>query len=206
MSQLFPLAPFARPEPLPPPATPGDWAAVLAPGERLLWQGRPDTGFHVRAKHLGPSFAGLIFTPLMAWLLWRAITGAGEYGAPPGAVIALLAAFTAGGLCMIVLPHVMDMLRRRGTHYALTDRRALVDVSLLGRTCHGIGIEAESPIWLARTDPPSVFFGQLPPPPGLLGSMGGPSRRGGPRLVGFELVADAEQVLPLLLAVSKGEA
>ena len=201
MNPLFPLASYSDPVRLRPPAQAGDWAAVLEPGERLLWTGRPVTGFHVRIRHLGPSIIGLIFTPFAIWLSVAALFQIPEGTGDRAVLIGIILFFLVAGGWLIAGMHVLDMLRRRGMHYALTDRRALTDVDFLGRVTYAVEIEPDSPVWLARTTPGSAFFGQLRPPPGLFGSFGGPRRRSGIKLLGFELIEDAEQVHELLQQV-----
>lgn len=197
MTALFPLAPFSTPQRIAPPATPGNWSGSLEPGETLLWQGRPVTGFHVRARHVATSIVGLIFTPLALWVAIGARNAGTD--APPLLVSAIIAFFVLAGLWMVAGLHVIDMLRRRGTHYALTDRRCLVDTDFLGRVSFAVDIGPDNPVWMARTTPGSVFFAQLAPPPGMFGTVGGPSRRSAPRIIGFELIPEAERVYGLAL-------
>jgi hypothetical protein len=197
MTALFPLAPFSTPQRITAPQTPGDWSASLDPGEIVLWQGRPATGFHIRARHVATSIVGLIFTPLALWIAIGARNAGTD--APPALVTGVIAFFILAGLWMVAGPHVLDMLKRRGTHYALTDRRGLVDTDFLGRVSFAIEIGPDNPVWMAKTTPGSVFFAQLAPPPGMFGAVGGPSRRSAPRIIGFELIPDAERVYALTL-------
>jgi len=201
MNPLFPLAAYSDPVRLRPPERAGDWATVLEPGERLLWTGRPATGFQVRIRHLGPSIIGLIFTPFALWLSVAALFQMPEDTGDRAVLIGIILFFLVAGGWLIAGMHVLDMLRRRGMHYALTDRRALTDVDLLGRVTYAVEIGPDSPVWLARTTPGSAFFGQLRPPPGLFGSFGGPRRRSGMKLLGFELIEDAAKVYELLQQV-----
>lgn len=201
MNPLFPFATYSVPERLTPPERPGDWEAVLQPGERLLWSGRPVREFHVRIRHLGVSILGLIFTPFALWLSFAAWA---EMEAQPDnrlILLGIIVFFLLGGVWLIGGMHVIDMLRRRGMHYALTDSRALTDVDFLGRVAYAVEIGPDNPVWLATTTPGSAFFGQLPPPPGLLGNFGGPRRRGAIRLLGFELIEEAAAVHELLQQV-----
>jgi hypothetical protein len=201
MNPFFPFASYSTPERLRPPERPGDWEALLQPGERLLWSGRPVTGFHVRIRHLGVSILGLIFTPFALWLSVAAWAEMEEQPENRLVLLGIIVFFLLAGIWLIAGMHVIDMLRRRGMHYALTDRRALTDVDFMGRVAYAAEIGPDNPVWLAQTKPGSAFYGQLPPPPGLFGNFGGPRRRNSIRLLGFELIEEAAEVHDLLQQV-----
>ncbi|WP_437681227.1 hypothetical protein [Sorangium sp. So ce131] len=85
----------------------------LAPGERLLWAGRPVQGPRFTMKDV------LFFFVCMAWL------GCVVLVAPRGPSWFLLFAL-AVGLYNIVGLFFWDMVQRARTFYGLTDRRALL--------------------------------------------------------------------------------
>lgn len=102
------------------------WGEILAPGERVLWQDRPQQGLRLTVRDpmefgLGLSLAFGPVTPmLLLWLggnpLWLAFLPA-----------LLLGGWFLGGWCL------WDAYRRARTWYSLTDRRAFVATALLGR-------------------------------------------------------------------------
>jgi hypothetical protein len=188
------------------PRRSADWAEVLEPGERLLWQGRPDPGLRLRWRHLPLALVGAMIVGLAGLLAEQALTGltAGDEGA--GALLALAAGLGGFGLWCLLAPAIGDMLRRRGTAYALTERRALVETDFLGRGLAAWPITAESPIWLQPGRPGSACFGIHRPRAGIADRL----LRGGPalkeRAVCFECVAEAERLVALLEDVREGKA
>lgn len=122
-----------------------------------------------------------------------------------GALMVLAVALVAAGfgLWCIAGPATLDMLRRRGTAYALTDRRALIETDFMGYGLAAWPIGPENPLVITGGRPPSVWFAawRRPEPPLLLR----PSRRStGEVPIGFERIADADTVLRLLERIREG--
>jgi hypothetical protein len=138
-----------------------DWRDQILDGETLLWVGRPDPGFHIRWRYLALSAVGAVVCVLAVILLGQAWGGA--VIAAPGAVYLLALAFglLLFGLWLLLGMHVVDMLRRRQMIYALTDQRALIQARFMGLGTAAFPITADSPIWLAQTAPPSVYFAHI---------------------------------------------
>ncbi|WP_373355165.1 hypothetical protein [Pseudoroseicyclus sp. CXY001] len=108
-----------------------EWAGRIEPGERLLWQGRPD-GRVLWSEALsteGAIGALLFLFPVVRGVIWLTRDGGPTGQVPVVEAVALLAGlwFTVGRL-------VFDAWRRRGTAYALTDRAAYVADRLPART------------------------------------------------------------------------
>lgn len=113
-------------------------AEALPPGERLLWQGRPDVrsllreAFHVRL--LVVYFGALALAPLV--LSWG---GAAPTGIPVGAQVAWL--LVLGGT-VTAMACLMAWLTARTTIYAVTTRRVILRI--------GIGLPAVVNLPLAK--------------------------------------------------------
>lgn len=125
-----------------------DWSPHLAPGERLLWQGRPDPAFRLspRERRRAPVAAVLALGALAVSLrFWPA-------DAKTGAVWLMLAAFLA---LLAVLPAWLRTRGLRRSAYAVTDRRALM---LEGGRLRSWPIGPETRPRLNDQTPPSLWF------------------------------------------------
>jgi hypothetical protein len=112
-----------------------DWAALLDPGERLLWVGMPAGGLRLTPKGIGTSVFGLFFFGFSVfWTLGAASPLlVGFSGEMPGGFGWFFILFPLFGLPFVAIGaymlfgHVLhDAWRRRRTRYALTDRRAII--------------------------------------------------------------------------------
>jgi len=194
----------AQPRPLP-PREGRPWEALLEPGERLLWQGRPDPGFHLNWRHAVLAVLGAAVLVLSLSLAVQATAGLRDGAEGAGSALAAAAAGAALGLGCMVGPGLNDMLRRRGTSYALTDRRALIETDYLGTGLVAWPITADSPVWRGGGRPAGAFFAlyRRADPHVLLR----PSRRAASLIpVGFERIAEVDDVLELLQAIREGRA
>lgn len=99
--------------------------ALLEPGERLLWHGRPDTNRLVRRQYGWCFFAGAFFGLSLIWSYasWQR-----------GTVISLFVGliFAAGGLA-VVTAKAREIVHARTTRYFVSDRRAAVAVGPRGK-------------------------------------------------------------------------
>lgn len=186
------------------PRAPGDWAAHLAPGERLLWEGRPDPGFHWR---IGPIalLPGLAIAYL-AWRVWLGVgRGAEAYAAGETelstvlilAALALVPSLIAFGLILGTDLYLRADARRM--RYAVTDRRALIGLARKD----GLAIRRDMPI---RLDEDIAFIDRPLSKIRLrTWQVGRPKlrdRRGRNRnFCTFELLPDGKPVFLLLAAV-----
>ena len=103
-----------------------DWPRVagvvawpLEQGEKVLWQGRPSTAPHIGMRQLGKLASGLFGLMLFLYLADRLQMQVAPYW---DVWVIVLAVFFAS----IPADILRGMLVRRWTHYALTDRRALI--------------------------------------------------------------------------------
>ncbi|MGR3322154.1 MAG: aspartate carbamoyltransferase catalytic subunit [Pseudooceanicola sp.] len=168
------------------------WEGILDPGERILWQGRPDPAMSIGRGQWGLVAFGLFFSGFAA--VWMALASlAGGYFWTFG-----LLHFTIG-LCLVAGAIFGPTWRRRHTWYTLTDRRAFIatDMPLRGRTLKAWEIGAGNTLFRTGQDPlGSVIFAQ-----DFRRTKNGTSRRD----IGFERIPDADVVLGMIRQI-KGDA
>lgn len=136
--------------------TPPNWPDLLAPGESLLWQGRPDPALPFKPGHLRTLFM-VVFIAVFALLVVFVATD-----------VPLLMRLVGLGVLALVLRGVLDdtLLAawwQRRTWYALTNQRAITVVArpITGRTITDCPITAATllasdggdPLTLTFTDP-----------------------------------------------------
>ncbi|WP_283176114.1 hypothetical protein [Gemmobacter sp. 24YEA27] len=193
------------------PPAPPDWSRDLAPGERLLWTGRPAPGRRYGRNDLGMTLIGVMVSLFAFLWIAFAATFLRDPAMAPGqapllglvmvfcAIVAVLSLFLASWLLWRGwLTRERDLER---SFYALTDRRAL----------------------LRLTGPPPRFsrpkLTSWPILPESILEMTGDPRHGTASLhlavlvtvdsdgdtsytrTGFERLTDAEQVLQLVLDI-----
>ncbi len=134
-------------------AVPAGWEGILAPGERILWQGRPEASFRLEPAHVVTGLAGLAMLGFILWgFLPAALSGRGAWSFVllPGLLV----------LGIIVWGPLWTLQRRRGTWYTLTDRRAFIAtrLPLLGRDLERWTIRPQSRIRWDGNDPGTVWF------------------------------------------------
>ena len=105
--------------------------ALLEPGERLLWHGRPDTNRLVRRQYGWCFIAGAFFalSLLWAWASW-------QRGTLVSIFVGLL--FAAAGLA-VVIGKAREILHAKTTRYFVTDRRAAVVAGRPARVTESFG-------------------------------------------------------------------
>jgi hypothetical protein len=172
---------------------PAGWEGILSPGERILWQGRPNARFTLRGHSLALVFVGGVFTAVA--LLFIAV------GIAVGDLIfALFPLIHLGaGLAMMIGPPLFGAHARRNTWYTLTDRRAVIatDFWPKGRDMALYDIGPDSPLRLIDRPFPGVHF-----------AMHHHRTKTGTRVVpfGFDRITDAKQVFDLMQLIKQGKA
>jgi hypothetical protein len=161
-------------------------ALPLDPGERVLWQGRPDAAPHLTLRQLGTLLRGLFGLALFLYLVRRLHMQVAPYW---DVWVVVLTVF------FLSIP--LDILRaaalRRVSTYVLTDRRALVvsDIPLYGRRILSLPVGPQTPVdyrqGRRRAD---IWLTGAPRGRGWLGAR--------PARVGFERLRDGPAVLALL--------
>lgn len=169
-----------------------DWASLLQPGERLLWQGR---AIGAGRPDLPVRFFNMLGTILsLGSLLFLLIAAIGRsqpdflYGFGLPGIIALLT-----GLMCKILPRRFQIARLRRSHYALTDRRMLVHD---GRALRDWQITPDLELTIHPEEPGSVLVdppwrGNRPPKP--------------QREAGFVGIAQPERIAALIAEIQTGK-
>lgn len=173
--------------------TPAGWEGILAPGERILWQGRPDPTFTLRGHSFALIFVGAFFSAIALLFIGVGI-------AIGDMVFALFPTIhLAVGLGLLIGPPVWKTYVRRNSWYTLTDRRAIIATDLWpkGRdmVMHDIG--PDSPLRLIERPHPGVHF-----------AIRHIRTKRGTRVVpfGFDHIDDAQKVYDLLQSIKQGTA
>ena len=166
----------------------------LLPGERILWNGRPPTGFLFRKTDLfllpfSLMWAGFaVFWEVMAW----------KSGAPPfflvfGGMFVVMGVFFVGGRFFY------DMRLRANTVYAITEGRALILNGVRRRALTALALSTLSQIHLELLDDGrgTITFGPVSPIGPVVRNPGFP---GTGRAVApvFERIENAAEVYRLL--------
>lgn len=164
---------------------------ILQPGERILWQGRPEGRAPLDVSRPLELLVGLGFVAFsMAWM----------NGAMQAGPIWLLGFFPLGiGLRLAVWRAWGPRLRAKLAHYTLTDRRAIADLRwpLLGHRISDLHI---GPATLLDTD------GREPATLTLTNTTLAGQTGARPQTLRFERISDGPQVLALMRDVQKGAA
>lgn len=180
------------------------WEAYFDPGERLIWQGAPVPGVHVGPGGIFLSLFGLPF--LLAGLgvffggiyaLFRGDAGFMDGAGGLFAMVFALPFICVGGL-LTSWPWVRGPLEARRVRYALTDRRAYVAKRFFKRSMESYPIVPEAPLELERGKTDSVYFHTYH----TRDSDGDTTVN----RVGFENIAEGEEVYGLLRRIQRGEA
>lgn len=129
------------------------WRPYLDPEEVVLWQGRPQRGWSWRAGENGTILLGLFIIGFLFFATYDMIRSgqAGEFG---GLLVWVGIAIVIGASGPVAMAVV-----RRGTWYALTDRRALIAhwPTLAGKTLYqGIDCYPISQVKLVPADLPGL--------------------------------------------------
>jgi hypothetical protein len=178
-------------------STPPGWEGLLDEGETILWQGRPDGAVRFTGG-LKDSAIGLFFCGFS--VLWMTMASRLSDRAPP-----LFKAFPlfglpilAMGLHMVAGRFFWDAYRRRNTWYTLTDRRAFIARTNLGRRSLRAWEVAEfESLELVLGPPDTVWFASELPRS---------SARRGRQRIGFRYLADGRTVYDLMRKVKLQDA
>lgn len=173
-------------------ATPAGWEGILDPDERILWQGRPDPGFRMDLARVFPAVFGLFFAGFATFWMVMASRAGGIFW-----MFGLLFFFV--GLGMILSSIFGDTIKRRGSWYTLTDRRAFIatDLPFRGKSLKSYPIDRDSVIDYRAGEPATIHFAHE-------------YHRGEDHSyrvsIGFERIAEGEAVMRLIREVQRGAA
>ena len=135
------------------PAVPEGWRGILDPGERILWQGRPDPSFQINIRQVPLALFGTFFAGFA--VVWMAMA------AQAGGVFWMFGLIHFGvGIAMVYSAIFWAGLKRRRTWYTLTDRRAFIatDLPLRGKRLDSYAILPGTRLSLQSGHPGSVVF------------------------------------------------
>ena len=162
-----------------------DWQAHLAPGEVVLWQGRPDGGWFISLSQAARLLRTVVMIGLFLYILVRL-----QKTIPPlwdVRMIVLVIFFQA-----VPSEMIRSVLRRKRSAYALTDRRALMvtDQRPFGLRAYEVALTSATPIETVISGPFTSIFFPTAPKRGwsLLGEapkQGFERLRNGPAALGF---------------------
>jgi hypothetical protein len=167
----------------------------LAPGERLLWSGRPRGGVIFQASDAYRIPISLMFVGVS--IFWEVLAFA--WGS--GLTFALTGLpFLLFGLYMNFGRFPLDARRRNRTYYALTDRRVIIVSGLVGREVQSLSLRNLPNLVLdAKPDGSgTVTFGDKNPLTAMYGSLYGRVFLG-PGVPAFEMIENARHVYDLIL-------
>ncbi|MBT53981.1 MAG: aspartate carbamoyltransferase catalytic subunit [Mameliella sp.] len=176
-----------------PSQTPSGWDGILDPGETIRWQGRPDSGIHLRGRDYAVMAFGLLFGGFA--LVWMALVWSvgGSFW-----MFGLL--HFAVGVAIVLWPLLGRPYLRRHTWYTLTNQRAFIaaNVPLRGKTLKSYPISKDSPLTLEAGTLGSVFFA-------IERQQKSKSGYRDVR-IGFEYIADAREIFGLFRDIQRGAA
>ena len=171
-------------------SVPTGWEGILDPGERILWQGRPDGSVTLRPGNIMLLVFGLFFAGFaLFWMILAAQAGGFFW------MFGLL--HFSVGLGIIFAALFWGAYLRRRSWYTLTNRRALIarDLPLLGKKLKSWPITADSVLELIQGPPDTLNFAQKTKR----------SKNGSYQVpVGFERIEDGRKVYRLMRNVQKG--
>jgi hypothetical protein len=182
---------------------PGGWAPYLDRDENLLWRGAPSTAPTARIPDVVLFATGLV----LSWTgarhaIWPGFAEIRSFDAvvdPHSSQARLLVwGMLAVGLHLAFGRRIVSYLGRRGTRYALTDRRALIATSFLGRRLRSCPILAGTPVEFEPGTLSTIVFATDTGPDGERDVMR--------ERIAFERIEDGERVWTLVRGVQAADA
>lgn len=170
------------------------WAPYLAPGEEVLWQGRPRPGVVIRAGDLPQMLFGLVFFAFSVfWMIMAGWMGGGT-GGPFGLLFPLFGLpFVAVGFYMAGGRLLWDVYKNQHMWYSLTNRRAIIATEVFGqRAMKDYRITPDTVLEFRDGAPASIYFGY---------EEGGSS--GARRKVGFLRIDDGQEVYAMMRRIQR---
>lgn len=171
-------------------SVPDGWRGLLDPGEKILWQGRPEPGVRLDLSQPMSLVMGVFFMGFS--LFWMNIASqAGGFFWMFGLLFFGIGFFNAIGI------HFWKSYRRRKTHYTLTNKQAFIATDLPGKKrLKSYPVTADSGLEFIDTNPPSILF-----------SSEKKHRKNGIFRVpvGFEYITDARDVMQLIRDTRRGQ-
>ncbi len=176
-----------------------DWAGILAPNERILWQGRPGTGLSFNADALAKSAFGLFFFGFSIFWIVSAFTATAKSGDGSANVFPLFGIpFVAVGFYLVIGQYFWSVYVRGNTWYSLSDQRAFIARQIFGtKSLKSYPIAAGTPIEIDMGDTTSMWFAEHK----------SYSRNNmTTRKIGFELITGGNDVYQMIRKIQAGTA
>ena len=177
--------------------TPQGWDTYLDRGEKLLWEGAPRAGLRFRGSDIFLSLFGSFFFLFAVFWMYMA-SGAMDAPGGIGIVFPLFGLpFVAVGFYLMVGRFFWDSFARSRTRYALTNKRAIVATSAVGRKLKSWPILSGTRLEYEPGDEATIWFAEEV----KRGSKG----RTYTTKHGFEYIEGGDEVYRLMRRVQQGE-
>lgn len=168
------------------------WEGILDGDERILWQGRPESGIVFRPGNIVVFLFGLAFAGFA--LVWMILAStAGGYMWTFGLI------HFSVGIGLAIGPIYWSAYCRRHTWYSLSNKRAFIatDMPLRGRRLSSYPIDENTILDYDNAAPATIYFHEE-------------TRRGKNRTyqvpIGFERVSGGDELYRLFRSVQNGDA
>ncbi len=171
---------------------PAGWENILDPGQKILWQGRPDGKIALRATNIVMFVFGLAFAGFaLFWMVMASQAG--------GLFWTFGLIHFSVGMAMALGALFWGAYVRRRTWYTLTDRRAFIatDVPLRGHNLKSYPVTPAMVLELSPGNPPSVWFDE-----DVNRNKNGTTRK----KIGFERIGDGETVYRMIRDIQRQRA
>lgn len=167
--------------------TPPGWEDILDPGERVVWQGRPDPNTRWQPPPGRDLRGGIAMSAFgVIWSVAVAVNGSIAW------VFGLL--FLGLGVSKLAGQHVWKARQLRQTTYTLTTSRAIIATEAGGRRgMTSYPIDATTPVASDGAEPATITFATQ-------------YTNGIARQIGFERVRPGREILELFRSVQRGQA
>ena len=170
--------------------TPQGWDSILDPGEKILWQGRPDGAVTLRPRNIMMLVFGLFFAGFaLFWMIMAAQAGGGFW------MFGLI--HFSVGLGVIFSAVFWGAFKRRRSWYTLTNNRAIIasDLPIIGKRLKSWPINAESILELEQGPPDTVNFAETYKR----------GKNGATRIsIGFERIQGGRDVYRMMRSIQSG--
>jgi hypothetical protein len=179
-------------------AAPPGWEGILDPGERILWQGRPDGRIAVTGEGIVQSVFGVFFLGFALFWTGAAFWMTAGSGTPLDFLFPLFGLpFIAVGSYLVFGHWLWSAYARRHSWYTLTDRRAIIATAYFGKKAlQSWPIAPDTRLDLIEGPPDTIWFAEW-----TTRTKNGTQRH----RRGFERIEDGRRVLNLMRQVQRSE-
>ena len=183
--------------------TANKFQSELNPSERILWSGQPYPGVVIRAADWFIIPFTLIWGGLALFFAYSMITQHALFGA-----ILISFFFALVGLYVIFGRFFVDVLQRRNTYYALTNKRAIIISGVFTQHIKTLIISnlSEIGVMTRRNGSGTITFGSSHPLAWMYASSGFPNMGLYHAAPSFENIREVRSVYQLVKQVQTGSA